>query len=113
MGFTNVHCWFPKGTLQWQRNLGKSRLKYKEKAAKNCHRDKVQDEKDSKFPLIVEKGRKKMLSTKLDCCSANSEKLQHDSVKDSNRWSSESRKILTFYEKIQMMKLGKFQWTKT
>ena len=59
MGFRNVHCWFPKGKLQWQRNLGKSQLKYKEKVAKTCHRDKVKGEKDSKFPLIVDQGRKK------------------------------------------------------
>lgn len=109
MGFTNVHFWLPKGTLQWRRNLGKSQLKYKAKAAKNFHRYKVQGEKDSKFPLIIDQGRNKMFSTKLDCCSANLEILQHDGVKDSNRWSSKSRKILTFYEKLQMMKLGNFR----
>ena len=75
MGFTNVHCWFAKGTLQWQRNLGKSRLKYKAKAAKNRHTDKVQGEKDSMFPLIFDYSRNKMFSSKLDFCSTNSEIL--------------------------------------
>ena len=66
MGLTNVHCWFPKGTLQWRRNLGKSRINYKAKGAKNHHGDKVQGEKDSKFPMIVDKGRTMMFSAKLD-----------------------------------------------
>ena len=88
IGFPNVHCSFPKGTLQWQRYSIKTWHKFKAKAAKNRHSDRVQGEKDSKFPLIVDQGRNKMFSTKLDCCSANSEILQHDSVKDNNRWSS-------------------------
>ena len=68
----------------------------------------MQSEKDSKFPLIIDQGRNQMFSAKLDCFSANSENVQHDGVKDCNRWSSESRKILSFHEKLELMKLGKF-----
>ena len=42
----------------------------------------MQGEKDSKFPLIVDQGRNKMFSAKLDCCYANSKISQHDGVKD-------------------------------
>ena len=73
----------------------------------------MQGEKESKFPLVVDHGRKNMFSENLDCCSANSEILQRDGVKDNNRWLLESRKILNFYENLQIMKLGKFQWIKT
>ena len=70
----------------------------------------MQGEKNSKFPLIIDQCRNMMFTTKLDCCSASSEKVQHDSVKDNNVWSMESRKKLSFHEKLQLMKLGKFQW---
>lgn len=72
----------------------------------------MQGEKDSKFPMIFDQSRNKMFSAKLDCCFANSEILQHDGVKDNDRWSSELRKNFTFYEKHKMMKLGKFKWIK-
>ena len=91
----------------------KIRHKFKAKAAKNRHNDSVKGEKDSKFPLIIDQGRNKISSTKLDFYSENSENVQHEGVKDNNKWSSTSRKNLPFHEKLQLMKLGKFQWIKT
>ena len=47
----------------------------------------MQGEKVSKLPLIVDQGRNKMVSAKIDFCSTNSEILQHDGVSDSKRRS--------------------------
>ena len=113
MGSTNACYWFPKGTWQWRRYLVKSRHKYKAISTKNRHGESVQGETVFKFPLINDQGRNKMVSTRISCYYENSEKFQHDGVNDSKRRSQESRKNLNFCEKLQLMKMGKFQWRET
>ena len=75
--------------------LGQESMQVQEKTTKNRHGDNMQGEKVSKFPLIVVQGRNKMVCAKIDCCSKNSEILQHDGVNDNKRRSQESRKRLT------------------
>ena len=72
----------------------------------------MQGESNFQFPLKIEQCRNNMFTAKLSCFSASFENVQHDKVKVSNDWSTESRKILSFHEKLQLMKSGKFQWIK-
>ena len=68
----------------------------------------MQGESNFKFPLIIKKCRNMMFTTNLSCGTAIWENVQHDNVKNRNGWSMESRKNLSFHEKLQLMKLGKF-----
>ena len=79
---------------------------------KNRQKDRIQGESNFQFPLIIEQCRNNMFTAKLSCCSASFENVQHDKVKVNNGWSMESRKNLSFQEKLQLMKSGKFQWIK-
>ena len=72
----------------------------------------MQGESNFKFPLIIHQCRNKNFTTNLYFCSASSVNVQHDYVKNNNGWSTESRKNLSFYENLQLMKLGEFQWIK-
>lgn len=42
------------------------------------------------------------------CCSENSGKLQQDGIYNSKTWSLESRKKISFHEKLKLSNLGKF-----
>ena len=53
-----------------------------------------------------------MLFANYSCCLANFKNLHYDSVKVSKSWLADSRKNLSFYEKLNLMKLGIFQWFK-
>ena len=57
------------------------------RSAKNRHGDSVQGEKVSKFPLINDQDRNKMVSARIACFSKNLEILQHDGINDSKRRS--------------------------
>ena len=59
------------------------------------------------FLWLMTKAGKSFFSTRIACCSANLGKLKHGSVYNNKRGSQESRKKLNFYEKLQLMKMGK------
>ena len=76
------------------------------------HKDSWQGESYFQLPWKVDHCRKNMVSTNYSCCSANLKKFHHDSVKVSNSRSTDSRKNLSFYEKLNLMNSGRFQWFK-
>jgi len=81
-------------------------------SAKIYHKDSWQGESQFHFPLKLDHCRNSMYSTNFSCCSANFKNLHHDTVKVSNGRSTDSRKNLSFYEKLNLMKSGRFQWFK-
>ena len=110
--FSNDHCWFQRGMVQWRTNLVRNRHKYKANSAKNRHKDRMKGESNFQFPLIIDQCRNNMFTTKLSFCFSSFKNVQHNNVKVSNIWSMASRKNLSFQEKLQLMKSGKFQWIK-
>ena len=76
------------------------------------HKDSWQGESYFQFPLKVDYCRSSIFSANFSCCFANSKNLHHDTVKVSNSRSTDSRKNLSFYEKLNLMKLGRFMWFK-
>ena len=56
--------------------------------------------------------RKSLCSTDYSCCSANFNNLHHDSVNLSNGRSIDSRDRLSFFQKLHLMKLGRFHLLK-
>ena len=89
-----------------------NRHKYMAHSEKNFHKDSWQGESQFHFPLKVDHCSNSMISANYSCCSANFKNLHHDSVKVSNSRSADSRKNLSFYEKLNLMKSGRFQWFK-
>jgi len=53
--------------------------------------------------------RKSLFSVDYNCCSTNFNHLHHDSVNLSNGRSVDSRDRLSFSQKLQLMKSGRFQ----
>ena len=76
------------------------------------HEDSWQGESYFQFPLKVDHCRNSMISTNFSFYSASFKNLQYDTVKVSNSRSTDSRKNLSFYEKLNLMKSGRFQWFK-
>ena len=81
-------------------------------STKNRHEDSWQGESYFQFPLKVDHCRSIMFSANFIFCFANFKNLHHDIVKVSNSRSTDSRKNLSFYEKLNLMKSGRFQWFK-
>ena len=79
---------------------------------KNSHEESWQGESYFQSPLKVDHCRSNMFSTNFSYCSENSKNLHHDTVKVSNSQSIDSMKNLSFYEKLNLMKSGIFQWFK-
>ena len=67
---------------------------------KNRHKDRMQGESKFLSPLIIGQCRNNIFTKNLSCCSASSVNVQYDYVKVSNGWSMESRKNLSFHEKL-------------
>ena len=105
-------CWFHNGRLVWQENLVGIRHKYMAHSAKIRHVDSFQGESYFQSSLKLDHCRNNMFSTKYSFCSANFKNLNHDSVSFSNGRSVNSRENLSFYEKLNLMKSGIFQWFK-
>ena len=76
------------------------------------HEDNWQGESHFQFSLKVDHFRNNIYSENYICCSANSKNLHYDSVKVSNNRLVDSRKNLSFYEMLNLMKSGRFQWFK-
>ena len=110
--FSMGHCQFQNGRLVWRENLVEIRCKYIAHSAKIRHEDSWQGESQFQFPLKLDHCRNNIISANYSCCSANFKKLHHDSVNVSNGRSVDSRKNLSFYEKLNLMKSGRFQWFK-
>ena len=106
------HCWFQNGRVLWRENLVRNRHKYMARSAKNHHEENWQGESYFQFPLKVDHCRNSMISANFSCCSISFKNFQHDTVKVSNSRSTDSRKNLSFYEKLNLMKSKRFQWFK-
>ena len=76
------------------------------------HKDSWQGESHFQFPWKVDHCRNSMISANFSFCSANFKNLHHDTIKVSSSRSTDSRNNLSFYEKLNLMKSGKFQWFK-
>ena len=101
---------------EWQvgmvRNLVGIRHKYMAHSEKIRHEDNWQGESYFQFPLKLDHCRNNMYSTNFSFHSASFKNLHHDIVKVTNGRSTDSRKNLSFYEKLNLMKSGRFQWFK-
>ena len=95
-----------------EKKLVGNRHKYMAHSAKNFHKNSWQGEPYFQFPLKVDLCRNSMIFANFSFFLANFKNLHHDSVKVSNSQSTDSRKNLSFYEKLNLMKSGRFQWFK-